>query len=72
MDDLGVNIKGDSLKGKKILLGITGGIAATQSIKLLRELRRYQAEITVIMTDAAQKVIFANVFLVVGAISIAS
>ena len=57
MDDLGVNIKGDSLKGKKILLGITGGIAATQSIKLLRELRRYQAEITVIMTDSAQKVI---------------
>ncbi len=57
MDDLGVKIKGDSLKGKKILLGITGGIAATQSIKLLRELRRYQAEITVIMTDAAQKVI---------------
>ena len=57
MDDLGVEIKGDSLKDKKILLGITGGIAATQSVKLLRELRRYQAEITVIMTDAAQKVI---------------
>ena len=57
MDDLGVEIKGDSSKDKKILLGITGGIAATQSVKLLRELRRYQAEITVIMTDAAQKVI---------------
>ena len=57
MDDLGVEIKGDSLKDKKILLGITGGIAATQSVKLLRELRRYQAEISVIMTDAAQKVI---------------
>ena len=57
MNDLGVNIKGDSLEGKKVLLGISGGIAATQSIKLLRELRRYQADITVIMTNAAQKVI---------------
>jgi phosphopantothenoylcysteine decarboxylase/phosphopantothenate--cysteine ligase len=57
MDDLGVDTKGDSLQGKKILLGISGGIAATQSVKLLRELRRYQANITVIMTNAAQKVI---------------
>jgi phosphopantothenoylcysteine decarboxylase/phosphopantothenate--cysteine ligase len=57
MDDLGVEIKGDSLKDKKILLGISGGIAATQSVKLLRELRRYQAEITVMMTEGSQKII---------------
>ena len=57
MDDLGVEIKGDSLKDKRILLGITGGIAATQSVKLLRELRRFQCEVTVIMTESAQKVI---------------
>jgi len=57
MGDLGVEIKGDSLTGKKILLGISGGIAATQSVKLLRELRRYGAEMTVMMTHSAQKVI---------------
>ena len=57
MDDLGVETKGDSLKDKNILLGISGGIAATESVKLLRELRRYGANITVIMTKSAQKVI---------------
>ncbi|CAI8230585.1 MAG: Coenzyme A biosynthesis bifunctional protein CoaBC [Methanobacteriota archaeon] len=57
MNDLGVETKGDSLKGKNILLGISGGIAATESVKLLRELRRYGAKITVIMTNSAQKII---------------
>jgi len=56
-DDLAVEVKGDSLKNKKILFGITGGIAATESIKLLRELRRYQAELTVMMTESAQNII---------------
>ncbi|MBJ99950.1 MAG: bifunctional phosphopantothenoylcysteine decarboxylase/phosphopantothenate--cysteine ligase CoaBC [Euryarchaeota archaeon] len=57
MGDLGVEIKGDSLKDKRILLGITGGIAATQGVKLLRELRRFQCDVTVIMTESAQKII---------------
>ena len=43
--------------GKRILLGITGGIAAVESVRLGRELRRHGAEIHVIMTKATTKVI---------------
>jgi len=41
------------LGGKRILLGITGGIAAYKSAELLRELQRGGAEIQVVMTDSA-------------------
>jgi len=55
--DVDVVNHGSSLDGKRILLGITGGIAAVESVRLGRELRRHGAEIHVIMTDAATKVI---------------
>lgn len=41
------------LTGQKILLGITGGIAAYKSAVLCRELKRLGAEVRVIMTAAA-------------------
>jgi len=41
------------LGGKRILLGITGGIAAYKSAELLRELQRGGADIQVVMTDSA-------------------
>ena len=41
------------LGGKRILLGITGGIAAFKSAELLRELQRGGADIQVVMTDSA-------------------
>lgn len=41
------------LKGKKVLLGITGSIAAYKSAYLVRLLVRAGAEVKVIMTDAA-------------------
>ena len=41
------------LSGKRILLGITGGIAAFKSAELLRELQRGGADIQVVMTDSA-------------------
>ena len=41
------------LTGKKILLGVTGGIAAYKSVYLLRLLRAEGAEVKVIMTEAA-------------------
>ena len=41
------------LDGKRILLGITGGIAAFKSAELLRELQRGGAYIQVVMTDSA-------------------
>ncbi|MET0636806.1 MAG: bifunctional phosphopantothenoylcysteine decarboxylase/phosphopantothenate--cysteine ligase CoaBC [Chitinophagaceae bacterium] len=42
------------LKGRKILLGITGSIAAYKSVFLVRLLIREGAEVKVIMTDAAK------------------
>ena len=45
------------LAGKKILLGITGGIAAYKSAVLCRELMRLGAEVRVIMTAAATQFI---------------
>ncbi len=45
------------LAGKKILLGITGGIAAYKSAVLCRDLIRLGAEVRVVMTDAATRFI---------------
>lgn len=42
---------------KKILLGVTGGIAAYKSAYLVRELTRLGAEVRVIMTKSAQQFI---------------
>jgi phosphopantothenoylcysteine synthetase/decarboxylase len=46
-----------SLKGKHILLGITGSIAAYKAAFLTRLLMKQQAEVRVIMTDAARSFI---------------
>jgi len=43
-----------SLEGKKILLGVTGGIAAYKSAMLLRSLQQSGAVVRVVMTAAAQ------------------
>ncbi len=45
------------LKGKKIVLGITGGIAAYKSAELTRRLVEQGAEVHVLMTKAAQQFI---------------
>lgn len=42
------------LKGKKIIIGITGSIAAYKACFLVRLLKKENAEVQVIMTDAAQ------------------
>ena len=42
-----------SLGNKRILLGLTGGIAAYKAAELVRELQRAGADIQVIMTEAA-------------------
>ncbi len=41
------------LKGKKIILGITGGIAAYKSAELIREFVKQEADVKVIMTQNA-------------------
>jgi phosphopantothenoylcysteine decarboxylase/phosphopantothenate--cysteine ligase len=43
-----------SLRQKKILLGVTGGIAAYKSVVLLRLLQQAGASVRVVMTEAAQ------------------
>lgn len=43
------------LVGKRILLGVSGGIAAYKSVFLLRLLQNAGAEVRVVMTPAAQK-----------------
>ncbi len=42
------------LKGRKVVLGITGGIAAYKSAELVRELVKGGAEVHVVMTRSAQ------------------
>ena len=45
------------LEGKKILLGITGGIAAYKTAELARKLRKEKAEVQAVLTAAAQQFI---------------
>ena len=42
------------LNGKKVLLIITGGIAAYKSLELVRKLKEKEAEVIPVMTKAAE------------------
>ncbi|MGB3132097.1 MAG: flavoprotein, partial [Saprospiraceae bacterium] len=42
------------LSGKKILIGVTGSIAAYKALILLRLLQKEGADIKVVMTEAAK------------------
>ena len=55
--DIDVEMISDTLVGHKVLVGISGGIASVDSVRLLRELRRHGAELIVIMTHSAQEII---------------
>ena len=57
MRDTDVEIRGSSLMGRHVLLGVSGGIAAVDTVRLARELRRHGADLSVIMTPSAQQVI---------------
>ena len=48
--------------GKRILLGVTGGIAAYKAVYLLREFQKKGAEIRVIMTPSATRFIGTETF----------
>ncbi len=45
----------ESLKGKKIVLGVTGGIAAFKSVELLRLMVKADASVFVVMSENAKK-----------------
>ncbi len=50
------------MQGKRILLGVTGGIAAYKSAELVRRLIEQGAEVQVVMTRSAQRFITAMTF----------
>jgi phosphopantothenoylcysteine decarboxylase/phosphopantothenate--cysteine ligase len=49
--------KGNKLRGRRVVLGVTGSIAAVDSVKLCRELIRHGAEVHVVMSKDAQKIV---------------
>jgi len=50
-------VKSNKLSNKRIVLGITGSIAAVECVKLSRELIRHGAEVIPVMTHSATKII---------------
>jgi len=52
-------VRTEALAGRKILLGVTGGIAAYKSALLVRLLKRSGAEVQVLMTPDAERFISA-------------
>jgi phosphopantothenoylcysteine decarboxylase/phosphopantothenate--cysteine ligase len=55
--DTGVGSSSRCLGGKTVLLAVSGGIAAVESVKLARELRRHGATVFSMMTSSAERVI---------------
>ncbi len=55
--DTDVDIQGSSLENRIILLGVSGGIAAVDTVRIAREFRRHGAQLRVVMTPSAQKII---------------
>lgn len=53
---------GASLAGRRILLGVTGGIAAYKSADLVRRLKEAGAEVQVVMTAGAQQFVTPRTF----------
>jgi len=52
----------EELTGRKIILGVTGGIAAYKSVELARLLIKAGAEVQVVMTAAARQFVGALSF----------
>src|SRR3989304_7067680 len=48
------------LQGKTIVLGVTGSIAAVETVKLARELIRHGADVHAVMTGAARGILHPN------------
>ncbi|MBI3170967.1 MAG: bifunctional 4'-phosphopantothenoylcysteine decarboxylase/phosphopantothenoylcysteine synthetase, partial [Hydrocarboniphaga effusa] len=50
------------LAGRRVLLGVTGGIAAYKAAELTRRLKESGAEVQVVMTENAQRFVTAQTF----------
>lgn len=55
-------MSGPVLSSKKILLGVTGSIAAYKAVELVRDLSRQDASVTVVMTKSAKMFIGSTTF----------
>ncbi len=62
IDDRDIVELGAHLKGQSIDIVVGGGIACVDAVKLIREFRRYGAEVRVIMTRAAQNFVQPLIF----------
>jgi len=62
----------ESLKNKKILIGISGGIAAFKICELLRMLVKEGASVRVVMTESAMKFVTPLTFSALGAQSVST
>ena len=49
------------LSGKRIILGVTGGIAAYKAVFLLREFQKAGAEVRVTMTPSATRFVGSEI-----------
>lgn len=61
-----------TLQGKKIVLGVTGGIAAYKTPELVRRLKEHGADVRVVMTKSAQAFITPLTLQAVSGYSVAS
>jgi phosphopantothenoylcysteine decarboxylase/phosphopantothenate--cysteine ligase len=52
--------KSETLKGKRIVLGITGSIAAAEDVKLIRELIRHRADVVPVMSRESTRIVHPN------------
>ena len=52
--------KSEALKGKTVVLGVTGSIAAVECVKLARELIRHGAEVVPVLTKDAMEILHPN------------
>jgi phosphopantothenoylcysteine decarboxylase/phosphopantothenate--cysteine ligase len=50
----------NSLEGKTVIVGVTGSIAAVETVKLIRKLKRRGATVHVVTTPAARRIIHPN------------
>lgn len=53
-------VKGLKLQGRTVVLGVTGSIAAVETVKLARELIRHGADVHAVLTKAATGIVHAN------------
>jgi phosphopantothenoylcysteine decarboxylase / phosphopantothenate---cysteine ligase len=55
LKDRDVQLKSNALRGKKIAVAICGGIACVETVKIIREIRRYGATVTAFYTPDVRK-----------------